>query len=127
MYKCMNCGVDFKENEFSERFQNRLCSEECRIVLLHNFPGTQSITIDEVKDTSLNNGGSTDYYKIFPEWLMAQDIIESRDMNYAQGNIFKAAFTFNTSRHTGTDYERELNKIIYFVQRELERIKGESK
>lgn len=66
-----------------------------------------------------NNGGNTDYYKIQPDWKMAQDIIESRGMNFAQGNILKAAFCFNTPRHSGTNYERELNKIIWFCEREL--------
>ena len=74
---------------------------------------------------SKNNGGSTDYYKLKTEWKECADIIEARDMNYNQGNIFKSAFCFNIGRHNGTDYERELNKIIYFAERELERIKNE--
>ena len=73
-------------------------------------------------DTAINNGGETDYYKIEPTWKSFQDVIESREMNYAQGNIFKVAATFNVGRHSGTHYERELNKIIYFANRELERI-----
>ena len=71
---------------------------------------------------SHNNGGSTDYYNLLPSWKDCADIIEDRDMNYNQGNIMKVAFTFNVGRHTGTSYERELNKIIYFAQRELKRI-----
>lgn len=76
--------------------------------------------------SSENNGGSTDYYRLKKWWRMAQDIIEARKMNFAQGNIFKAAFTFNTGRHDGTNYERELNKIIYFCKREKKRIKREN-
>lgn len=71
---------------------------------------------------SANNGGDTDYYLIDTDWKTAQDIIEAREMNFAQGNIFKAAFTFNIGRHDGTDYKRELNKIVWFCQRELKRI-----
>lgn len=74
-----------------------------------------------------NNGGSTDYYKFEPEWKECADIIEARVMNYNQGNIFKSAFCFNVGRHSGTDYERELNKIIYFTERELQRIKNVEK
>lgn len=70
-----------------------------------------------------NNGGSTDYYKIKENWEYCQDIIEDRNMNFSQGNIMKAAFTFNQGRHDGTNYERDLNKIIWFAKRELERIK----
>lgn len=69
-----------------------------------------------------NNGGDTDYYSIDPSWTTAQDIIEARQMNFAQGNIFKAAFTFNAGRHEATTYERELNKIAWFVNRELKRL-----
>lgn len=75
------------------------------------------------KPSSENNGGSTDYYKLSPKWKDLQDIIEDRDMNFAQGNILKVAFTFNAGRHQSATYERELNKIIWFAQRELQRIK----
>ena len=71
-----------------------------------------------------NNGGSTGYYKFDANWKECGDIIEARGMSYNQGNIFKSAFCFNIGRHGGTDYERELNKIIYFANRELIKIKG---
>lgn len=74
----------------------------------------------ETEDPSKNNGGKTDYYKLKPEWKMAQDIIEERQMNYAQGNIFKVAFTFNLGRHDAALDDRELHKIIYFAQRLLD-------
>lgn len=74
-------------------------------------------------DSSNNNGGSTDYYKFKENWRECQDIIEDREMNFSQGNIFKSAFCFNIGRHSATDYTRELNKIIYFANRELERVK----
>lgn len=73
--------------------------------------------------TSDNNGGSTDYFKIDPSWKGCQDIIEDRKLNYAQGNILKVAFCLNIDRHEGTTYERELNKLIWFTNRELKRIK----
>ena len=94
------------------------------------FEATGMYTSDDViakwastqvtEDTAENNGGSTDYYKFKPNWKECGDIIEDRDMNYNQGNIFKAAFCFNAERHAGTNRERELNKIIYFAQRELQ-------
>lgn len=81
-------------------------------------------SLNNASDSSVNNGGSTDYYKFEKSWVECSDIIESRKMNYNQGNIFKSAFCFNTGRHEATNYERELNKIIYFTQRELNNIKG---
>lgn len=79
----------------------------------------------KIQNNSINNGGSTDYYKFKENWKECQDIIEDRKLNFSQGNIFKSAFCFNIGRHSATDYERELNKIIYFANRELERIKRE--
>ena len=70
-----------------------------------------------------NDGGTTDYYAIQPKWKQCQDIIEAREMNFSQGNILKVAFTFNLGRHTGTDYKRDLKKIIWFAERELHKLK----
>jgi len=69
------------------------------------------------KDDTINNGGSTDYYKMNPKWKDLQDLIEDRKMNYSQANILKVAFTFNVGRHEGTDELREINKVIYFAER----------
>lgn len=73
-----------------------------------------------------NNGGSTDYYKLPPNCTDCQDIIEWRKMNFAQGNIMKAVFCFNIPRGTSS-YLRDLNKIIWFAQREINRILIEEK
>ena len=91
------------------------------------FEDSQTTSLEENCESTesteaLNNGGTTDYYQIDPKWKQAQDIIEARDMNFSQGNILKSAFCFNTKRHSGTSYERELNKIIWFCKRELERL-----
>ena len=90
--------------------------------ILKNF-----IIVEENKNSnsSINNGGNTDYYKFKENWKECADIIEDREMNYNQGNIFKSAFCFNIGRHNATDYERELNKIVYFANRELKRIEKE--
>ena len=99
---------------------------------IHKLYGmTSSFTIEQVSckeklDSSHNNGGKTDYYDLPKDAKCCQDIIEWREMNFQQGNIFKVAFTFNCGRHSGTDYRRDLNKIIYFAQRELERLTNEN-
>ena len=86
----------------------------------------EEVSCKEKLDNSLNNGGKTDYYDLPKDAKCCQDIIEWRNMNFQQGNIFKVAFTFNQGRHDATTYERELNKIIYFAQRELERLTNEN-
>lgn len=129
-HTCGCCGGDDCPacNADKARIMNQVGSSSRRIQVGDSSPTDFGyFTEDEVQtleDSSDNNGGSTDYYRIKDSWSMAQDVIEDRVMNYSQGNIFKVAFCFNQGRHDATSYERELNKIIYFAQRELDRIKG---
>lgn len=81
-----------------------------------------NLELNNTKDSSINNGGLTSYYSIDKNWKTAQDIIEARSMDFSQGNIFKAAFTFNIGRHEATDEVRELNKIIFFAERRKQQI-----
>lgn len=70
-------------------------------------------------DETINNGGSTHYYQLPEGAKELQDLIEAQGMNFAQGNIFKAIYR----RGGHSEYERDLNKIIFFAERELKRIK----
>ena len=76
-------------------------------------------------DSAAERGGSTSYYKLDPSWTDLQDIIEAHNLNYAQANILKVAYTINVGRHSGTDYIRDLNKLIWFANRELKRINND--
>ncbi len=79
-----------------------------------------------IKDTSLNNGGSTDYYKISSAPFDIEDFddfAEWRNLNGNQFNMGKVMWTFNIGRHSGTTYERDLNKIIHYANREKLRLK----
>lgn len=78
------------------------------------------------EDKTLNNGGKTDYYQIDNAPFKINDFddfAEWRGLNGNQFNIGKVVWTFNVGRHNGTDYERDLNKIKHYVDRELLRIK----
>lgn len=70
-----------------------------------------------------NNGGKTDYYKVPKKSKTLNDLIEHKNMNFAQGNMFKAVYCLADGRHEGTTTERELNKIIYYANREKKRLK----
>ena len=74
-------------------------------------------------DKSTNNGGSTDYYKLPENATDLQDLIEFKSLNFSQGNILKAIYRANDDTHS--EYGRELNKIIWFANRELNKIKKE--
>lgn len=71
-------------------------------------------------------GWSSTYYVLPEHAKELQDLIEYRNMNFAVGNIFKAAYRLGEK--SGVDREYDLQKIIWFAQRELARInvdKGE--
>ena len=65
-------------------------------------------------------GGSTPSQYALPEGATElQDLIEAKDMNFALGNIFKAVYRMGRCEHS--DRLRDLRKIIWFAQRELDR------
>ena len=65
-------------------------------------------------------GGSTpSQYALPPDAVELQDLIEYRQMNFAIGNIFKAAYRLN-HKHDSPEYD--LRKIIWFANRELKRL-----
>jgi aminopeptidase N len=70
---------------------------------------------------NLNVGGSTPgQYALPADATELQDLIEYREMNFALGNIFKAAYRNGTCSHS--DELREINKILWFATRERRRI-----
>jgi hypothetical protein len=80
------------------------------------------------KVTKPLTGGSSDYYTIGLEdgtSVEAQDIIEALNLNFAEGNIFKAIWRQAAKRQgngkagTPTKYDRE--KVVFFGNRLLAR------
>jgi len=67
-----------------------------------------------------NNGGTTDYFQFPTNAIQLQDLIEHKNMNYAIANIFKGAYRLGDTHHSSR--ERDLNKIIWFAERELKRL-----
>lgn len=89
---------------------------------------TKTVINEEYQELnkSKNNGGKTDYYQLENAPFKINDFddfAEWRKMNGNQFNMGKAMWTFNIGRHSGTDYERDLNKIIHYANRELSRLK----
>ena len=115
MIICKTCPTAISAKQTRE---SGLC-DSCNFGYLLQPKDSDHSPDNSPSQASDNNGGSTDYYKFDKDWVECGDVIEAREMNYNQGNIFKAAFCFNQGRHTGTTDERELNKIIYFAKRQL--------
>jgi hypothetical protein len=75
---------------------------------------------EQAGDHDLNRGGSTPGQYGLPDGAIElQDLIEYRGMNFAVGNIFKAAYRLGNCDHS--DAIRDLNKIIWFANREKSR------
>lgn len=77
-----------------------------------------------MKDTKRKDGppgGSTPSQYAVPSWVRElQDLIEYREMNFAQGNIFKAVYRSGHCSHS--DELRDINKILFFAEREKKRL-----
>jgi hypothetical protein len=67
-----------------------------------------------------SDGGSTSYYDIPQGAKDIGDLVEYKNMNFNVGNIFKAAYRLGEK--DGNDLAYDLRKIIYFAQRELNRL-----
>lgn len=70
-------------------------------------------------------GLSSSYYELPNGCKELQDLIEYKNMNFARGNIFKA--TYRLGDKPGTDQIYDYEKIIWFAQREIERLKNAEK
>lgn len=77
---------------------------------------------------SENNGGKTDCYNIPEEARTLNDLIEYKDMRFWRGEVFKAVYALDErAKRAGNETSsevRELNKILYYVQRRLEKVNG---
>jgi hypothetical protein len=70
---------------------------------------------DSEKHPVKSDGGSTSYYEIPEGATELNDLIEYKNMNFAQGNIFKACYRLGEKQ--GTDIVYDLKKIIFFANR----------
>lgn len=74
------------------------------------------------KEAKITSDGKATAYYDFPEGATTlNDIIEFKNMSFARGNIFKAAYRLGEKN--GIDDEYDLNKIIYYAERMLNQIR----
>ena len=76
---------------------------------------------EQVFPTQKLTGLSSSYYELPEDCKELQDLIEYKNMNFARGNVFKAAYRLGDK--PGTDQIYDWEKIIWFAQREIERLK----
>jgi hypothetical protein len=70
-------------------------------------------------------GWTSTYYQLPEGAKEIQDLIECKNMSFAVGNIFKAAYRLGAKEGTTEVYD--LDKIIWYAQREKARIEKEEK
>ena len=66
-------------------------------------------------------GWSSSYYELPEGATELADLIEHKRMSFNIGNIFKAAYRLGGKQ--GVDELYDLNKIKWFVEREIHRVK----
>lgn len=87
----------------------------------------KSLLKQEVKKIEVEDkktGWKTDYYQLPPGATELQDLIEHKNMNFAVANIFKACYRLG--QKTGTSRVYDINKILWFAQREKERVSNDT-
>ena len=111
---------DMSINEARERLYAKIAnSETVASSVFRDYP----LTISKEEDLYESNGGSSDYYKLPTNAVELQDLIESQEMNFSLGNIFKAVWRLGKKR--GVDRSYDLRKIIWYAIRELAKIEGQ--
>lgn len=78
---------------------------------------------EALREENAITGWSSNYYQLPLGAKELQDLIEEKDMNFAVGNIFKACYRLGNKM--GTTRKYDIEKIIWYAQRELDRIHKE--
>ena len=102
--------------------------------ILKEAPTSNVTDTDEDESIPEYTGGSSSYYKVDvanpvsagdPYTVECQDVIEALDMSFSEGNIFKAIWRIcaakkGKAKKGYVDSVYDLEKIIFFAQRELQ-------
>ena len=72
------------------------------------------------KNTNEDRGDNVGYYRLPPGPTSLQHLISYKNMNSQMGEMFRSIYRYGECPHS--DRFRELNKIIYYANAELERL-----
>lgn len=120
---CKRCGCISYDYTNCPHCGLRYSSITSRLMTDHELDHLVKLEAEAYERLELEvpGGSCPSQYGLPQEAKELQDLIEYRDMNFALGNIFKAVYRMGSCSHS--DKVRDLNKIIWFAKRELERIK----
>lgn len=67
-----------------------------------------------------SDGSTASYYELPENASQLQDLISFKDMNAQMGEIFRATYRYGQVAHS--ERRRDLNKIIFYAQAEINRL-----
>ena len=67
-----------------------------------------------------SDGSTASYYELPKDASELQDLIAYKNMNAQMGEIFRATYRYGQVEHS--ERERDLRKIIFYAQAELDRL-----
>jgi len=73
-----------------------------------------------MKKTETSDGSTANYYEIPDGVSELQHLIAYKNMNAQVGEMFRALYRYGQCSHS--DLEREIRKVMYYAQAELDRI-----
>lgn len=73
------------------------------------------------KGPEISDGSSADYYRLPAGATELQHLISAKNMNAQIGEMFRALYRMGEVSHSPR--ERDLKKIIFYAEAELERLK----
>ena len=76
---------------------------------------------DSTRDQVTSDGITASYYELPPDAKEIQDLISYKNMNGQVAEMFRALYRYGQCSHS--DLEREINKVIFYGQAELDRLK----
>jgi hypothetical protein len=103
-----------KVNEQAQEKVNTLTGKKINYIIFDEVE-------EEENQAKEKSDGSTANYYVLPEAAeQLQDLIAFKNMNAQLGEIFRAAYRYGQCSHSNR--ERELNKIIFYAEAELNRL-----
>lgn len=90
------------------------------------WPNEDLLFLEEVQPTpptpkkTASDGGATGYYDLPEGCITLYDLIEYKDMNFSEGNVFKAIYRMGDKE--GIDPLYDWRKIKFCAEREIARL-----
>lgn len=116
---CSNCKY---EDELDSCDKCMACTSVIKHGAVVGWTSWEPQQAVQFKEPAVSNDGSTADYYVLPEGAtQLQDLIAFRNMNAQLGEIQRAVYRYGQGHHSSK--ERDLKKIIFYAQAELDRIK----